>query len=331
MIRSLRIGLITGEYPPMQGGVGQHCAKLASALTDAGHSVSVFSDRRARTLDDRVAVDAIAVGWGIGVAREIRRWAVRRHFDILNLHFQTAAYGMSPWVHFLPDRLEPQFVTTFHDLRVPYLFPKAGPVRPWIVRRLARESSGVICTNHEDFAQLAWHGRRSLIPIGSSIPASPRDVAVVHAVRHAMGVGDSTFVVAYFGFINHSKGVDVLLDAVKEAVTSVERPVQLWIVGDPLGASDPTNETEVRRIEQKIRELGPDLTTRWTGPSSGRRDRGLPASRRCGRAAISRWRIVQAIVADGGDQRRCADRHNAADGRHRSVRRQREHALCRAR
>lgn len=262
MSRRLRIGLITGEYPPMKGGVGQHCAMLASMLSEAGHDVTVFSNVRARSLDDRVVVEAAAARWGIGIARAIGRWAERQRLDVINLHFQTAAYGMSPWVHFLPDRLRRPFVTTFHDLRVPYLFPKAGPIRPWIVRRLAQASSGVICTNHEDFGQLAWHGQRALIPIGSSVPASPRDTTRVREVRQAMGAAADAFVVAYFGFINHSKGVDVLLDA----VSTLKRPVQVWMVGDSLGASDPTNGAEVRRVESKIRDLGLDRMMRKTGP-----------------------------------------------------------------
>lgn len=266
MNRLPRIGLITGEYPPMRGGVGQHCATLASALADAGHSVCVFSDVRARSLDNRVPVEAAAGRWGPSIASRIRRWADAQRLDILNLHFQTAAYGMSPWVHFLPDRLQRPFVTTFHDLRVPYLFPKAGPARSWIVHRLARASSGVICTNHEDFAQLAWHPRRALIPIGSSIPASPRDTGVVEAIRRKMGVEGDAYVIAYFGFINHSKGVDVLLDAVHDAVETDGISVRLWFVGDPLGASDPTNKAEVRRVEHQLESLGLAGVTQWTGP-----------------------------------------------------------------
>ncbi|MBC6954986.1 MAG: glycosyltransferase [Chloroflexi bacterium] len=37
------------------------------------------------------------------------------------------------------------------------------------------------------------------------------------------------------------------------------------MVGDSLGASDPTNGAEVRRVESKIRDLGLDRMTRKTG------------------------------------------------------------------
>jgi glycosyltransferase involved in cell wall biosynthesis len=266
MSRALRVGLITGEYPPMHGGVGAHCAKLASAMADAGHTVRVFSDLRARSSDDRVLVEPGATRWNVTIAKDIRHWADTQGLDILNLHFQTAAFGMSPWVHFLPDRLARPFVTTFHDLRVPYLFPKAGPIRPWIVQHLARASSGVICTNHEDYAQLAWHHQRALIPIGSSIPAARADDVALAGIRQAMGAEDNAFVVAYFGFINHSKGVDVLIDAVRQAGETASLSVHLWMVGDSLGASDPTNAHEVRHVQHQIADLGLSGTTHWTGP-----------------------------------------------------------------
>jgi hypothetical protein len=65
---------------------------------------------------------------------------------------------------------------TFHDLRVPYLFPKAGPLRRWIVYHLARSAEGVIATNDEDFHRLLTEARPrrlALIPIGSNIPCAP--------------------------------------------------------------------------------------------------------------------------------------------------------------
>ena len=60
---------------------------------------------------------------------------------------------------------------TFHDLRVPYLFPKAGKLRDWITRFFARSCTAVIATNDEDYARLATWGLKlvTTIPIGSNI------------------------------------------------------------------------------------------------------------------------------------------------------------------
>ncbi|MGD2078362.1 MAG: glycosyltransferase, partial [Chloroflexota bacterium] len=47
----LKIGLVTGEYPPMEGGVGAFTHELATALSHLGHEVHVVTDRRARPED----------------------------------------------------------------------------------------------------------------------------------------------------------------------------------------------------------------------------------------------------------------------------------------
>ena len=45
---SLKIGLVTGEFPPMVGGVGAFTDELAGALFELGHEVHVITDRAAR-------------------------------------------------------------------------------------------------------------------------------------------------------------------------------------------------------------------------------------------------------------------------------------------
>ena len=39
----MKIGLITGEYPPQQGGVGDFTRELARALIAAGHEAQVIT------------------------------------------------------------------------------------------------------------------------------------------------------------------------------------------------------------------------------------------------------------------------------------------------
>src|SRR5205814_7372545 len=100
---------------------------------------------------------------------------------VAHIQYQTGAYEMRPTINLLPWLLRRKWggavVVTFHDLRVPYLFPKAGPVREWANRLLARTADAVIATNPEDAEQLvSWGVKRvRLIPIGSNIPDNPPD------------------------------------------------------------------------------------------------------------------------------------------------------------
>ena len=47
----MRIGLVTGEYPPLEGGVGAFTEQLARALHARGHEIHVITTRRARPDD----------------------------------------------------------------------------------------------------------------------------------------------------------------------------------------------------------------------------------------------------------------------------------------
>jgi glycosyltransferase involved in cell wall biosynthesis len=267
----MRVGLVTGEYPPMQGGIGAHCQVLAGALTAQGHTVRIFTDPRGD--DDRPEV-ALAhrpgERWRWRALRAIDAWARRESLDVVNLHYQTAAYAMSPWIHALPDlvRAAP-VVTTFHDLRHPYLFPKAGRLRDWIVLRLARASAGVITTNHEDAGVLAARlahrpSPRALIPIGSSVPAElPADFDRA-AWRKRASADAGEILVAHFGFINHSKGVDTLLNAAAMLIAAGVR-LRLVMLGGRTGTSDPSNAAYAIQIDAQVEALGLTPYLCWTG------------------------------------------------------------------
>lgn len=249
----------------MQGGIGAHCRVLGQALAAQGHHVAVFTDARAAEDDPCIHLTNIATRWRGSTLRALNAWSQRERLDIVNLHFQTAAYQMSPWVHYLPGYVQDApVVTTFHDLRHPYLFPKAGRLRDWIVMRLARASAGVIATNHEDHARLAHLRRHALIPIGSSVQTDlPPDFSRA-GWRARLGVPETALLAAHFGFINHSKGVDTLLQAAALLIKA-GCDLRLLMVGGRTGSSDPTNAAYAERIDAQIRALGLDDRVIWTG------------------------------------------------------------------
>lgn len=247
----LRIGIITGEYPPLQGGVGAYTKILAGELVAQGHEVLIYSRRATENDNPGVLLTNVVGRWGLGSVIGAGRWAHDFSVDIVNVQYQTAAYGMSPYIHFLPEALRPiPVVTTFHDLRYPYLFPKAGPLRDRIVMRLARMSRGVIATNMED-AQRLTATRGVLIPIGSNITRA--DAADPQAWRQQAGALPCDFLIVYFGLVNASKGLDTLLDAVAQLR---DLPIRLALVGAVAGSSDPTNAAYAQQIDAQIERLG---------------------------------------------------------------------------
>lgn len=234
----------------MQGGVGAFTKILCGEMAAQGHDLFVFSRTGTQSDDPRVQLAATVQSWGAGSLVAARRWARDLRLDVVNIQYQTAAFDMSPFIHFLPDALRPTpVVTTFHDLRFPYLFPKAGRLRDGIVMRLANASNGVIATNHEDFARLK-HPCSELIPIGSNIPHVESDA---QAWRAKAGAAANDFLIVYFGLINRSKGLETLL----EAIASLhDIPVRLALVGGGAGSSDLTNKAYMREIDAQIERLG---------------------------------------------------------------------------
>lgn len=270
----MKVCLISGEFRPMQGGVGDFTYEVGRALRALGATVTVLTSTAAGPPRDEngLRVEPRLERWGWDSWRTIIRTAEEMKADVLNIQYQAAVYGMHPAIHFLPLRLRarkqrPGVVVTFHDLRVPYLFPKAGRVRWWVVLALARWSDAVIVTNEEDLATLAPYPLSPapyLIPIGSNIEPRPPADYDREAWRARWGVGPEDILLSYFGFLNESKGGETLIRALDEVVKKGCLAC-LLMVGGKWGSSDPTNVAYARRVEALIDELGLSERVMWTG------------------------------------------------------------------
>lgn len=261
----MRIGIISGEYPPMQGGVGAYTQILARELAQQGHAISVLTNAQGQDKEPTIRLKNTITKWRFGSLNAIRDWAKNEQLEVINLQFQTAAYNMSPWIHFLPDVISSlPVVTTFHDLRFPYLFPKAGGLRKRIVKHLAEASNGVIATNHEDFEQLWYVANKSLIPIGSNILKSLPNDFDAEVWRAKSGAQNGDFLIAYFGLFNHTKGLLTLLTSLYELRQSGV-PARLVLIGGGAGSSDPSNAAFINEMNQQIDALQLDAFIHRTG------------------------------------------------------------------
>lgn len=286
----LKIGLVTGEYPPMEGGVGAFTAELAKALHQLGHSVHIITSREARPPDAprtfTSAIEPIDIGFA-QLHPRINRWrwpslaviadiVLRHELDVVNIQYQPAAYNMnSAAINFLPWRLKnvAKTAVTFHDLRVPYLFPKAGRLRQTAVNFLARSADGVIATNPADFAALQGIFQRrgakaqrerpmAQIAIGSNITVHPTNHIEIEEIRQSLGLQPQATLLGYFGFLNESKGADTLI----EALAGLDGRFHLIFIGGQTGASDAANnQAFLAGLQAQIEALGLADRVHWTG------------------------------------------------------------------
>lgn len=268
---ALRLLLVTGEYPPMQGGVADYTRALALALAQRGHEVAVLTSAQAQpTPDDaEVAVFPLIEAWNWRCWRDIDGFIRTWQPHLVHIQYQTAAFALRPAINLWPWRpwQRPSMPTavTFHDLRLPYLFPKAHLVRRWVTHTLARSCTLVIVTNPEDAAALRPVRPDLLeIPIGSNIPCKPPVDFDRTAWRSRLGLGSDAILLCYFGFLNASKGGELLMQVLAQLVGR-GHDAHLLMLGGQVGASDPTNLTYLERVRVEIEALGLAGRIHWTG------------------------------------------------------------------
>lgn len=239
----MNVLLITGEYPPLGGGIAGYTALLRDELAQAGVRSLVVS--RSNTLAE-YAIDA----WNWSIAHDIRRIAESQNIDIIHIQYQAGAFDMSPAVNLLPRLLAGRpVVTTFHDLRPPYLFPKAGNLRYATMKRMARWSTATIVTNIADQRTLAGSGiTAERIPLGPSLPQPDAGAAP----------GSS---IGFFGYPSKQKGFDRLLKAVSCIDLDIRPDVLI------VGSLPPAVGAHGYFSQQAVNQMADDaeVTVHWTG------------------------------------------------------------------
>ena len=276
----MKIGLVTGEFPPLEGGVGAFTQELARALSAAGHDIHVITSRKARPEGIELSMstrnDPVDLKFALLHPR-IKRWrwpsmanivdiVLRYELEVVNIQYQAAAYNMnSAAINMLPWRMRgiTKTVVTFHDLRVPFLFPKAGSLRKTAVRFMAKNALGVIVTNAGDLQTLSAEIKTpaAQIPIGSNINAyTPNHIEIAES-RDQLKLRDRDCLLGYFGFLNESKGADILL----QALSKLDVNTHLVFIGGQTGASDATNVKYLEHIQALVAALGLTDRVHWTG------------------------------------------------------------------
>lgn len=259
----MRIGIITGEYPPQKGGIASYLWHLMPHLVQAGHDVFLLTSTACQDNRHYVRLDNKVTRWHRKTWQDVQKWATEHQLDVVNLHYQTAIYNMSASVHFLPRWLDYcPLVTTFHDLLPPYLFPKAGQIRHWVVRELARTSQAVIVSNHQDAAQLEHLQYVHTIPIASDILPIEQTPQQIQHQRSLVNVPKEDFLIGHFGFLYPNRGVEYLLHAL-HALKEKQIPVRLLMLGGR--DSGPTNQAYVAQLDRLISTLGLENIVQWTG------------------------------------------------------------------
>lgn len=262
----------------MQGGIADHIAYLAGHMLPLGIESSILISRRwneaqqspnpsttLRTslpISQSPIIHPILPNWGWRCWPAIDKFLSIHRPDVLHIQYQAAAFDLGGWVNWLPWYLKKwrhtrtKIITTFHDLRIPYIFPKAGSFRWTSMLALARHSDAVICTNREDLVQLEMSNEQlsklTVIPLGSNVEPQPPDNFDRDDWRSKnYGIHDDTLLLAYFGFLNESKGGEELIEALA-LLRQQGIDAHLLFIGGDVGHADPTNVAYAQKVQALI-------------------------------------------------------------------------------
>lgn len=232
--------ILTGEYPPACGGVGDYTALLAQALADAGDSVDVWAGgpvqpsisirRRVHALPDafgpqsRAMLDeAFAAAPGVVLLQYVPNALGRRGMNVAFCGWlveqRRAGRDIRVMVH------EPYFYFT---LRRPWR-NLVAIVQRVMAERLVRAATQLYYSSANWHAYLAAYGadrRAIVVPVPATIPADPPRAAVSE-FRRAFAPGAR--VVGHFGTF----GADVAgeLSAIIPALLERDGNLRVILIG----------------------------------------------------------------------------------------------------
>lgn len=219
----MRIGLITGSYPPQICGVGDYTHSLAVNLRRAGVSVEVFTGSQ----------------WPpFSVGRAMHEM-MALNVDIWHIQYPTRGYGRQLGPQLLSLRMP--LVTTIHEVSQVHMLRQLS-LLPFTIR-----SPKIIFTTEHEKRYLArgapWICNRAcVIPIGSN-------VVITENLQKPLSK-----VVTYFGLIRPEKGLEQVLEVARIFQQSGKR-FRIEIIG----SSVPGFES----YYEKIRSLGKGLPIDW--------------------------------------------------------------------
>lgn len=277
----LTIIQVSAEYPPDPGGVGDYTRRLSRALIERGQHVTVLtgdwpgSSSTTEEVGDPPRL-TIRGGWSWRSLPRLLRMIGGDKPDIVHIQYQTGAYRMRPMINLLPFLLRrlqrARVIVTMHDLRMPYLLPKAAPLRRCVTRRLLQDAAAIIVTNEADRRRLLGEGlpapdlflaraplRATVIPIGANVLPEPPSEYDRAEWRRQASIPDDACVVAFFGLASPTKGLLELL----EALSMLPDFIRLVVVGGE--APTTTDQEHARAVHAAVERLRLSGRAHFTG------------------------------------------------------------------
>ena len=235
-----KILVINGSASPLKCGVGYYGEALVAALAHSAHVEVLTTEGLGQTIPGASQVHHIA-NWKISRLGAITSLIKSAKPDIVHIQYPAVGYKRELGINLLPLwlRLSSRKLPVIVTLHEYYGSVLLGKIRDLITVFAAHK---VIVSNEYDRDALPRLIRRKtvIVPIGHNFKRAPKNRAAYESFMQQAGLSPNEPTIAYFGFVNASKGVDVLVQAASQI------KAQVLILAD-LNPSDP--------YQQKIRSL----------------------------------------------------------------------------
>lgn len=298
----MKLLMITGDYPPIHSGEANHAFFLAKNLAEHGVDVHVITSSHAvDSPDDFATVHAIMPNWTWRYTPRLLRFIRKCNPDAILLIFLGAMYHRHPMTTVLPSLAKSvlphvRFVTQFEATgsgasranwlsrivrkAVMFWIGNSGSCHPYGTLLRDSDSTIVLCERHRDVLERKCNGvekRMHLIPPPALIQMADNSTESRRNERRSLGIDDSTFLLAFYGFVHHAKGFEYLLHALSE-VCEVESDVRLLVIGGEMRHKHSrdrvaASERYVANMKQLARQLQLEDRIIWRGGADAESDR----------------------------------------------------------
>ena len=261
--------MVTGEYPPTLGGIGDYTRLLSNELCRQGVDVQLFVPSGSASVGTFSPFAGTFAKWSWNTLPTLYDTLVATQASWLHVQHNASMYGSSLACYYFPRYLrwrgwKGRLAVTFHDINLPSLLPRGGRIwagmsHRWVLGDLARQAHVSIAADPSDAEALAGLGARvARVPIGSNMHTGRETPVRAAAIRAQYGVSPASTLVGHFG-------TPLGLETMMEALQSLP-DVTLLLIGKQCDMRNRSNiEKLTPRVHDAIVKFGAGERLRWTG------------------------------------------------------------------
>lgn len=290
----MRLLVISAAFPPMRAGEAEHIYHQCRDLARRGFEVHVLvTDSLMGDGNNLVNVRPLMRDWSWTDLPRFARFVRECAPDAILVYYIGWIYNEHPMITFAPTvckRIFPQcrLVTMFaypHGSRSDRFSALTRAVRKAVAKwageqsadyefgTLLRDSDAIIVlsdSHREAFAsRYAGVDKKTIL-----IPPPPllsmamgQDETTRMKTRKAFGIDPEHFLIAYFGYLYPSKGVETILRAFY-LVSRTQPRARLMMIGGELARNSSNSQDFGREMRELSRHLGCEDKVIWTGAFS---------------------------------------------------------------